>query len=185
MINELARASGAVLDAMLAILDGQRVAPANQGGTVNVDTLPQMLMSRVDIVTGGASAVYGSDAVAGVVNFILDKKFTGIKGEVSGGVTGYGFEGSVAMRCEVTGGGAGWVQARCSGLADGSTSTVAVRAVNDAGSGNGQTIEPFDIPAFDRQVGHHRYSLFGKSNLPIWGRRPWRNSRMSVSAAPA
>ena len=39
-------------------------------------TLPQMLMSRVDVVTGGASAVYGSDAVAGVVNFVLDKKFT-------------------------------------------------------------------------------------------------------------
>ena len=67
-----------------------RQTPANQGGTVNVDTLPQMLMSRVDIVTGGASAVYGSDAVAGVVNFILDKKFTGVKGEISGGVTTYG-----------------------------------------------------------------------------------------------
>src|SRR6185503_14997573 len=41
----------------LVLFDGQRVAPANQNGTVNVDTLPQMLMSRVDIVTGGASAV--------------------------------------------------------------------------------------------------------------------------------
>ena len=59
----------------LVLLDGQRVAPSNQDGTVNVDALPQMLMSRVDVVTGGASAVYGSDAVAGVVNFILDKKF--------------------------------------------------------------------------------------------------------------
>ncbi len=48
---------------------------------VDVDTLPQMLMSRVDVVTGGASAVYGSDAVAGVVNFILDKNFTGFKYE--------------------------------------------------------------------------------------------------------
>jgi outer membrane receptor protein involved in Fe transport len=42
-----------------------------------------MLMSRVDIVTGGASAVYGSDAVAGVVNFILDKKFTGFKYDIN------------------------------------------------------------------------------------------------------
>ena len=74
----------------LILLDGHRVPGSNQDGTVDVDTLPQMLMSRVDVVTGGASAVYGSDAVAGVVNFILDKKFTGIKGEVSGGVTGYG-----------------------------------------------------------------------------------------------
>src|SRR6185437_13375620 len=56
----------------LNLRDGQRVAPSNAGGTVDVDSLPQMLVSRVDVVTGGASAVYGSDAVAGVVNFILD-----------------------------------------------------------------------------------------------------------------
>lgn len=61
----------------LVLLDGHRVAPSNQDGTVNVDTLPQMLIERVDIVTGGASAIYGSDAVAGVVNYVLDKDFTG------------------------------------------------------------------------------------------------------------
>jgi predicted porin len=68
----------------LVLLDGHRVAPSNQDGTVNIDILPQMLVSRVDIVTGGASAIYGSDAVAGVVNFVLDKKFTGLsfKGDV-------------------------------------------------------------------------------------------------------
>src|SRR5579863_8729564 len=44
----------------LVLLDGQRIAPSNQNGTVNVDTLPEMLVSRVDVVTGGASAVYGS-----------------------------------------------------------------------------------------------------------------------------
>src|SRR3569833_111316 len=60
----------------LVLLDGRRVAPSNQDGTVDVDTLPQMLGSKVDIVTGGASAIYGSDAVAGVVNFVHDKKFT-------------------------------------------------------------------------------------------------------------
>jgi outer membrane receptor protein involved in Fe transport len=73
----------------LVLLDGQRVAPGNQNGTVNVDTLPQMLISRVDIVTGGASAVYGSDAVAGVVNFILDKKFTGFKYDINAGISKY------------------------------------------------------------------------------------------------
>jgi outer membrane receptor protein involved in Fe transport len=62
----------------LVLLDGHRVAPNNQDGSVNIDNLPQMLMERVDIVTGGASAVYGSDAVAGVVNFVLDKDFTGL-----------------------------------------------------------------------------------------------------------
>src|SRR4029077_2687135 len=74
----------------LILLDGQRVAPSNAGGTVDVDSLPQMLMSRVDVVTGGASAVYGSDAVAGVVNFILDKKFTGFKYGFNAGISKYG-----------------------------------------------------------------------------------------------
>jgi outer membrane receptor protein involved in Fe transport len=74
----------------LVLLDGHRVAPSNQDGTVNVDTLPQMLTKRVDIVTGGASAVYGSDAVAGVINYVLDKKFTGFKFQSDAGISKYG-----------------------------------------------------------------------------------------------
>jgi len=74
----------------LVLLDGHRVAPSNRDGTVNVDALPQMLMSRVDVVTGGASAVYGSDAVAGVVNFILDKKYDGFKYDINAGISKYG-----------------------------------------------------------------------------------------------
>lgn len=82
----------------LVLLDGHRQPPSNQDGSLNVDTLPQMLVSRVDIVTGGASAVYGSDAVAGVVNFVLDKKFTGFKFKADGGISKYGDgeEGQVA-----------------------------------------------------------------------------------------
>ncbi|MDR3527420.1 MAG: TonB-dependent receptor [Rhizomicrobium sp.] len=71
----------------LVLLDGRRVTPSNADGTVVVDTLPQVLVSRVDIVTGGASAVYGSDAVTGVVNFILDKSFSGLKTEVDSGLS--------------------------------------------------------------------------------------------------
>lgn len=74
----------------LVLLDGHRVAPSNADGTVDIDTLPQMLMSRVDVVTGGASAIYGSDAVAGVVNFVLDKKFDGFKYNVNAGISKYG-----------------------------------------------------------------------------------------------
>jgi iron complex outermembrane recepter protein len=74
----------------LVMLDGHRVAPSNQNGTVNVDVLPQMLVQRVDIVTGGASAVYGSDAVAGVINYVLDKNFTGLKLEANAGISKYG-----------------------------------------------------------------------------------------------
>ncbi|HWM61035.1 MAG TPA: TonB-dependent receptor plug domain-containing protein, partial [Rhizomicrobium sp.] len=73
----------------LILFDGKRVAPSDAQGTVNIDGLPQMLVQRVDVVTGGASATYGSDAVAGVVNFILDKKFTGFKYEAHGGISGF------------------------------------------------------------------------------------------------
>ncbi len=78
------------LERTLVLLDGKRSVGSNSTGVVDVNTFPQNLISRVDIVTGGASSAYGSDALAGVVNFVLDKKFTGIKGEVSGGVTTYG-----------------------------------------------------------------------------------------------
>ncbi len=73
----------------LILLDGRRVAPTNSDGTVDIDTLPQALVSRVDVVTGGASAVYGSDAVTGVVNFVLDKKFSGFKVDVNSGISTY------------------------------------------------------------------------------------------------
>jgi iron complex outermembrane receptor protein len=74
----------------LVLLDGHRAPPSNSDGTVDIDTLPQMLVSRIDIVTGGASAVYGSDAVTGVVNFVLDKKFTGLKTDFNAGISTYG-----------------------------------------------------------------------------------------------
>jgi outer membrane receptor protein involved in Fe transport len=73
----------------LTLLDGRRVGGTINDGVVDVSELPQQLISRVDVVTGGASASYGSDALAGVVNFVLDTKFTGVKGEISGGETTY------------------------------------------------------------------------------------------------
>jgi outer membrane receptor protein involved in Fe transport len=73
----------------LVLLDGHRAPPSNADGTVDIDTLPQMLVSRVDIVTGGASAVYGSDAVTGVVNFVLDKKGTGLRTDFNAGISTY------------------------------------------------------------------------------------------------
>ena len=74
----------------LVLLDGQRSVGSILSGGVDVNAFPQQLVSRVEVVTGGASAVYGSDAVGGVANFILDKTYTGVKGEVSGGITSYG-----------------------------------------------------------------------------------------------
>ncbi|AZS22310.1 TonB-dependent receptor [Caulobacter sp. FWC26] len=70
----------------LVLLDGRRVVSAGLNSAVDINLLPTNLLQRVDIVTGGASAAYGSDAVAGVVNFVLDTRFTGLKGSASAGV---------------------------------------------------------------------------------------------------
>ena len=71
----------------LILFDGQRVVNSNLTGGVDITTLPASVISRVDIVTGGASAAWGSDAVAGVVNFIIEKNFKGFKGNVQAGST--------------------------------------------------------------------------------------------------
>jgi iron complex outermembrane receptor protein len=73
----------------LVLLNGHRIAPSNQDGSVNIDVLPQMLVKKVDIVTGGASAIYGSDAVAGVVNYVLDTEFTGFNVKADYGMSKY------------------------------------------------------------------------------------------------
>lgn len=78
---------GLGLQRTLVMVDGRRAVASRPDGSVDINTLPQTLVQRVEIVTGGASAAYGADAVAGVVNFILDKDFTGVKGEVAGGIT--------------------------------------------------------------------------------------------------
>jgi outer membrane receptor protein involved in Fe transport len=74
----------------LVLLDSQRVVGGNFNGVVDVSQMPQMLIQRVDVVTGGASASWGSDAVAGVVNFITDKKFEGFKTNAQAGLSTYG-----------------------------------------------------------------------------------------------
>ena len=69
----------------LVMLNGRRMVPFNQIGTVDISMLPSALTQRVDVVTGGASAAYGTDAVAGVVNFITNNKFEGADLRVQGG----------------------------------------------------------------------------------------------------
>lgn len=71
----------------LVLLNGRRVVPTNRLSTIDVSLFPEPLVKRVEVVTGGASAAYGSDAVSGVVNFILDTEFTGLQAEVQGGQT--------------------------------------------------------------------------------------------------
>jgi iron complex outermembrane receptor protein len=74
----------------LVLLNGQRTVASLSSNTVDINTMPQDLIERVETVTGGASAQYGSDAVAGVVNFILNERFRGLKVSVDGGITDHG-----------------------------------------------------------------------------------------------
>ena len=62
----------------LVLIDGKRVIPTTSGGSVDVNSIPVNLIKNVEVLTGGASAIYGSDAVAGVVNFILKDDFSGV-----------------------------------------------------------------------------------------------------------
>lgn len=74
----------------LVMMNGKRLPLYDSSGAVDTNQVPLALIKRIDVLTGGASAVYGSDAVAGVVNFILDDKFTGLKFDGGSQVTGKG-----------------------------------------------------------------------------------------------
>ena len=63
----------------LLLIDGKRLAPYDINGIVTTDVIPINMLQRVDVVTGGASAVYGSDAMSGAVNFILKEGFEGVE----------------------------------------------------------------------------------------------------------
>lgn len=62
----------------LVLLNGRRMTPANFRGRVDTSNIPTALIERIDIITGGASAVYGSDAIAGAVNVVLKNDFEGV-----------------------------------------------------------------------------------------------------------
>jgi outer membrane receptor protein involved in Fe transport len=69
----------------LVLLDGYRAVPVNATMAVDVNSIPAAAIERVEVITGGASSVYGADAVAGVVNFILKKDFEGLDLDVQTG----------------------------------------------------------------------------------------------------
>ena len=74
----------------LTLLDGRRVVPSTIYGGPDINLFPESMLKTVETVTGGASAAYGTDAVSGVANFILNTKFTGIQGQVQRGQTSRG-----------------------------------------------------------------------------------------------
>ncbi|MDR0782005.1 MAG: TonB-dependent receptor plug domain-containing protein, partial [Pseudomonadales bacterium] len=74
----------------LTLVDGSRITPQDKQGPINVDTVPTALVRSVDVVTGGASAAYGADALGGVTNFILDRNYQGFKASVGTGINEFG-----------------------------------------------------------------------------------------------
>ncbi len=74
----------------LTLIDGRRSVPSSDENTFDLNSIPSILVRRSEVVTGGASAAYGADAVAGVVNLILDTRLDGVKGEASYGISEYG-----------------------------------------------------------------------------------------------
>jgi iron complex outermembrane recepter protein len=63
----------------LVLQNGRRIIGSSQDGVVDLNMIPPSLIERVEVVTGGASAVYGSDAMAGVVNFVTKTNFEGLE----------------------------------------------------------------------------------------------------------
>jgi iron complex outermembrane receptor protein len=74
----------------LTLVDGRRHIASTDSGTVDLNMIPTLLLDRTEVVTGGASAAYGSDAVSGVVNVILDKDLEGFRWQADYGVSGEG-----------------------------------------------------------------------------------------------
>src|SRR5450631_4292744 len=74
----------------LILMDGRRLMSSNPNGSVDLNTIPMSMIENVEIITGGASATYGSDAIAGVLNFKLRQTFSGAEINVTHGATTHG-----------------------------------------------------------------------------------------------
>lgn len=108
--NNVGTATGANLrglgaDSTLTLLNGHRLAPGSIGNAVDLSMIPLAIIERVDIITDGASAIYGSDAIGGVVNFVLRDDFEGVEAQAN-----YGFvtEGELEERGVTLMGGFNW-----------------------------------------------------------------------------
>lgn len=86
----------------LILLDGRRLQPSNPDGSVDLNIIPEALIENVEVITGGASTAYGSDATAGVVNFKLKRSFNGLTADAQYGISEKG--DAESFRFSVTGG---------------------------------------------------------------------------------
>jgi outer membrane receptor protein involved in Fe transport len=153
----------------LVLLDGRRLQPSDPLGAVDLNTISSALIENVEVITGGASAVYGSDAVAGVVNFKLRRNFTGVQLDADYALTERG---------------------------DGQTTTLAAtvggRFADDRGSAvlslsylNRQEVLRRDVPFFDDIAGTCCFStgLVIQNGANLWSAAALRNVFTQYGAA--
>lgn len=92
----------------LVLVNNRRFVPTTTSALVDTNVIPSSIIERVEVVTGGASAAYGSDAVAGVTNLILKRNLQGFVGDALAGISTYGdnatYKGSIAWGSEFAGG---------------------------------------------------------------------------------
>jgi outer membrane receptor protein involved in Fe transport len=104
----------------LVLVDGIRMVPSNEDAVVDINTIPTALISRVEVLSGGASAAYGSDAVSGATNFILRDDIDGVEINFQTGESGEGDTGITSIELLMG-----------SDLADGRGNVVAWATYND------------------------------------------------------
>ncbi len=77
----------------LTLIDGRRAVPSNASGAIDLNTIPQIAIGSIEVITGGASSVYGADALAGVTNIKLRDNFDGLQVRARGGINEAGGDG--------------------------------------------------------------------------------------------
>lgn len=90
----------------LVLMDGRRLMPSTPDGSIDLNTIPMVMIQSVEVITGGASATYGSDAVAGVANFKLKQRFSGFEVDAQYGQSTHG-DGRTTQIGGLAGGGFG------------------------------------------------------------------------------
>ena len=91
----------------LVLLDGRRLQPSQSNLAIDINTIPSVLIDNVEVITGGASAVYGADAVSGVVNFKLKKNFSGAQLDAYSGIAERGYNRVIDLSAVIGGNFAG------------------------------------------------------------------------------
>lgn len=128
----------------LVLMDGRRLTPSTPDGAIDLNTIPMGMIENVEVITGGASATYGSDAVAGVANFKLRQKFNGVELNIQHGSS---FKN------------------------DGDTNQIGVLAGGKIGDDKGNVLVDFEYSRRDAVSGANR-SFFTQPSVRFLGRPP-------------